>query len=131
MTGADTLDFARESIYLLLELSAPAMLTALVVEGFVYAFLPANAGEGSSLGIIHLLAGEISAVARAILHGGGEKEDAGIIDGYGKEETQEWQQQREFHRGDSLALGTPTEIQRNQAVLDIYLSGDLRRDAVH
>lgn len=31
MTGADTLDFARESIYLLLELAAPAMLTALVV----------------------------------------------------------------------------------------------------
>ena len=31
MTGAETLDFARESIYLLLELSAPAMLTALVV----------------------------------------------------------------------------------------------------
>jgi flagellar biosynthetic protein FliQ len=31
MTGADTLDFARESIYLLLMLAAPAMLTALVV----------------------------------------------------------------------------------------------------
>ena len=31
MTGADTLDFARESIYLLLTLAAPAMLTALVV----------------------------------------------------------------------------------------------------
>ena len=31
MTGAETLDFARESIYLLLELAAPAMLTALVV----------------------------------------------------------------------------------------------------
>lgn len=31
MTGADTLDFARESIYLLLQISAPAMLTALVV----------------------------------------------------------------------------------------------------
>ena len=31
MTGAETLDFAREAIYLLLELSAPAMLTALVV----------------------------------------------------------------------------------------------------
>ena len=31
MTGAATLDFARESIYLLLEISAPAMLTALVV----------------------------------------------------------------------------------------------------
>lgn len=31
MTGAETLDFARESIYLLLVLAAPAMLTALVV----------------------------------------------------------------------------------------------------
>jgi flagellar biosynthetic protein FliQ len=31
MTGADTLDFARESIYLLIALAAPAMLTALVV----------------------------------------------------------------------------------------------------
>ncbi len=31
MTGAETLDFARSSIYLLLVLSAPAMLTALVV----------------------------------------------------------------------------------------------------
>ena len=31
MTGADTLDFARESIYLLLEIAAPSMLTALVV----------------------------------------------------------------------------------------------------
>jgi flagellar biosynthetic protein FliQ len=31
MTAADTLDFARESIYLLLQISAPAMLTALVV----------------------------------------------------------------------------------------------------
>jgi flagellar biosynthetic protein FliQ len=31
MTGAETLDFARESIYLLLQLSAPSMLTALVV----------------------------------------------------------------------------------------------------
>ena len=31
MTGADTLDFARESIYLMLQISAPAMLTALVV----------------------------------------------------------------------------------------------------
>ncbi len=31
MTGAETLDFARASIYLLLVLSAPAMLTALVV----------------------------------------------------------------------------------------------------
>lgn len=31
MTGAETLDFARASIYLLLVLSAPAMLTALIV----------------------------------------------------------------------------------------------------
>ena len=31
MTGADALDFARESIYLLIELSAPSMLTALLV----------------------------------------------------------------------------------------------------
>jgi len=31
MTGADTIDFARESIYLLIAISAPAMLTALVV----------------------------------------------------------------------------------------------------
>jgi flagellar biosynthetic protein FliQ len=31
MTGAETLDFARESIFLLLEISAPAMLAALVV----------------------------------------------------------------------------------------------------
>ena len=31
MTGADTLDLARESIYLLLQVSAPSMLTALVV----------------------------------------------------------------------------------------------------
>ena len=31
MTGADAIDFASESIYLLLEISAPAMLTALVV----------------------------------------------------------------------------------------------------
>ena len=31
MTGADAIDFARESIYLLLTISAPAMLTALVV----------------------------------------------------------------------------------------------------
>jgi len=31
MTGAETLDFARASIYLLLVLAAPAMLTALVV----------------------------------------------------------------------------------------------------
>ena len=31
MTGPDTLDFARESIFLLIQLCAPAMLTALVV----------------------------------------------------------------------------------------------------
>jgi len=31
MTPADTIDFARQSIYVLLEVSAPAMLTALVV----------------------------------------------------------------------------------------------------
>ena len=31
MTGADTLDFARESIWLMLQVSAPSMLTALVV----------------------------------------------------------------------------------------------------
>ena len=31
MTPADAIDFARESIYLLLAISAPAMLTALVV----------------------------------------------------------------------------------------------------
>jgi flagellar biosynthetic protein FliQ len=31
MTGAETLDFARESIYLLLQICAPAMITALVV----------------------------------------------------------------------------------------------------
>jgi flagellar biosynthetic protein FliQ len=31
MTGAETIDFARESIYLLLMLAAPGMLTALVV----------------------------------------------------------------------------------------------------
>ncbi len=40
MTGAETLDFARESIYLLLEISAPAMLTALVV-GVVIGLLQA------------------------------------------------------------------------------------------
>jgi flagellar biosynthesis protein FliQ len=40
MTGADTLDFARESIYLLLELAAPSMLTALVV-GVVIGLLQA------------------------------------------------------------------------------------------
>ena len=42
MTAADTLDFARESIYLLLELAAPAMLTALVV-GVAYSRLYFNA----------------------------------------------------------------------------------------
>jgi len=31
MTAAETLDFARQSIYLLITISAPAMLTALVV----------------------------------------------------------------------------------------------------
>ena len=31
MTGAETIDFARESIYVLLMLAAPGMLTALVV----------------------------------------------------------------------------------------------------
>jgi flagellar biosynthetic protein FliQ len=31
MTGAEALDFARESITLLIEIAAPAMLTALVV----------------------------------------------------------------------------------------------------
>lgn len=40
MTGAETLDFARESIVLLLELAAPAMLTALVV-GIVIGILQA------------------------------------------------------------------------------------------
>jgi len=40
MTGAETLDFARESIYLLLEICAPAMLTALVV-GVVIGLLQA------------------------------------------------------------------------------------------
>jgi flagellar biosynthesis protein FliQ len=40
MTGAETLDFARASIYLLLVLSAPAMLTALVV-GVVIGLLQA------------------------------------------------------------------------------------------
>ncbi len=33
--------------------------------------------------------------------------------------------------GHLVALGAPADIQSNQAVLDIYLSGDLRRDAVH
>jgi flagellar biosynthetic protein FliQ len=40
MTGADTLDFARESIYLLISLAAPTMLTALVV-GVVIGLLQA------------------------------------------------------------------------------------------
>jgi flagellar biosynthetic protein FliQ len=31
MNGAETLDFAREAIYVLLKISAPAMLAALVV----------------------------------------------------------------------------------------------------
>ena len=31
MTAGDTLDFAREAIYLLLQIAAPSMLTALVV----------------------------------------------------------------------------------------------------
>jgi len=33
--------------------------------------------------------------------------------------------------GHLVAQGTPKEIQANQDVLDIYLSGDLRTDAVH
>jgi flagellar biosynthetic protein FliQ len=40
MTAADTLDFARESIYLLITIAAPAMLTALVV-GVVIGLLQA------------------------------------------------------------------------------------------
>jgi flagellar biosynthesis protein FliQ len=40
MTAAETLDFARASIYLLIVLSAPAMLTALVV-GVVIGLLQA------------------------------------------------------------------------------------------
>ena len=40
MTGPEALDFARESIYLLLEISAPSMLTALVV-GVVIGLLQA------------------------------------------------------------------------------------------
>jgi flagellar biosynthetic protein FliQ len=40
MTAADTLDFARESIYLLIELAAPTMITALVV-GVVIGLLQA------------------------------------------------------------------------------------------
>lgn len=40
MDGADTLDFARESIFLLLQICAPPMLTALVV-GVVIGLLQA------------------------------------------------------------------------------------------
>ena len=40
MTAADTLDFARESIYLLITIAAPAMLTALAV-GVVIGLLQA------------------------------------------------------------------------------------------
>jgi flagellar biosynthetic protein FliQ len=40
MTGAETLDFARESIFLLIELAAPTMLTALIV-GVVIGLLQA------------------------------------------------------------------------------------------
>jgi flagellar biosynthesis protein FliQ len=40
MNPADTIDFARESILLLIELAAPAMLTALVV-GIVIGILQA------------------------------------------------------------------------------------------
>ena len=40
MTGAETIDFARESIYVLLMLAAPGMLTALVV-GLVIGLLQA------------------------------------------------------------------------------------------
>jgi len=40
MTGAETIDFARESIYVLLILAAPGMLTALVV-GVVIGLLQA------------------------------------------------------------------------------------------
>ena len=40
MDGADTLDFARESIFLLLQIRAPPMLTALVV-GVVIGLLQA------------------------------------------------------------------------------------------
>jgi flagellar biosynthetic protein FliQ len=40
MTPADTLDFARESIYLLITIAAPAMITALVV-GVVIGLLQA------------------------------------------------------------------------------------------
>jgi flagellar biosynthesis protein FliQ len=40
MTPADTIDFAREAIWVLLEIAAPAMLTALVV-GLVIGLLQA------------------------------------------------------------------------------------------
>ena len=40
MSGAETLDFGRESIYLLLELAAPSMVTALIV-GVVIGLLQA------------------------------------------------------------------------------------------
>lgn len=40
MTGADAVDFARSSIYVLLEIITPAMLTALVV-GLVIGLLQA------------------------------------------------------------------------------------------
>jgi flagellar biosynthetic protein FliQ len=40
MTGAETIDFARESIYVLLMLAAPGMLTALIV-GVVIGLLQA------------------------------------------------------------------------------------------
>ena len=40
MTAADTLDFARESIYFLITIAAPAMLTALIV-GVVIGLLQA------------------------------------------------------------------------------------------
>lgn len=33
--------------------------------------------------------------------------------------------------GTLVAVGTPAEIQSNQAVMDVYLSGDLRNDVVH
>jgi flagellar biosynthetic protein FliQ len=40
MTAAETLDFARQSIYLLITIAAPAMLTALIV-GVVIGLLQA------------------------------------------------------------------------------------------
>lgn len=40
MTPADTIDFARQAMYVLLEISAPAMLTALAV-GLVVGLLQA------------------------------------------------------------------------------------------